>query len=283
MSESLELRIRRVAFPLVSEPTFRQKRLGDALKFLRERAGMTQKEAAIRLSYNVPKLSRIENGQLPDIHALRAMLDLYGVIIAEEEPYLQLYELATEKGWWNDFGPNSGGYVSLEHDASEIRDFQATVIPGLFQEEGYIREVLGEGAIRRSVKWIDDETAKRLRRKGRLFGDRPLRYRVIITAYALRHASRSQLLHVHEMCALPNVTAQVLPDSAPPHDGSFTIIEFPDPKYPKILYIEHVGGTMTDEGVEKVQAARLAFKRLSKLALTPDESAAWIERLAAER
>ncbi|HUQ58506.1 helix-turn-helix transcriptional regulator [Lentzea sp.] len=267
----------------MSEPTFRQKRLGDALKFLRERAGLTQKEAAMRLSYNVPKLSRIENGQLPDIHALRAMLDLYGVIIAEEEPYLQLYELAAERGWWTEFGPNNVGYINLEHDASEIWDFQATFIPGLFQDESYIREVFDKGPIKRSVKWVNDETAKRLRRKARLFGDRPLTYRVIISEHALRHASRSQLVHVHEMCALPNVTAQVLPDSAPLHDGSFTIIEFPDPKYPKILYVEHVGGAITDEDLEKVQAAKLAFKRLSKLALTPDESAAWIERLAAER
>lgn len=61
------------------------------------------------------------------------------------------------------------------------------------------------------------------------------------------------------------------------------MIEFPDPKYPKILYVEHVGGAVTDEYKGNVQAARLAFKRLSKLALTPDESAAWIERLAAER
>ncbi|MDX8144072.1 hypothetical protein SK854_18280 [Lentzea sp. BCCO 10_0061] len=46
--------------------------------------------------YNVQKLSRIENGQLPDIHALRAMLDMYGA-----------------KGW----------------------NYQAKLIPGLFQSE----------------------------------------------------------------------------------------------------------------------------------------------------
>lgn len=253
------------------------------MKFLRERAGMTQKEAARRLSYNVPKLSRIENGQLPDIHALRAMLDLYGVIITEEEPYLQLYRLATERGWWREFGPSDGGYISLEHDASEIWDFQATVVPGLFQEENYIRGLLSGAAIKRSAKWVDGETAKRLRRKDRLFGDQPLKYRVIITAYAFRHSSHDELRHVREMCGLPNVTAQVLPESAPPHDGSFTIIEFPNPKYPKILYVEHVGGAMTDENPENVHAAKLAFKRLSKLALTPEESALWIERLAAER
>ncbi|HEX7302026.1 helix-turn-helix transcriptional regulator [Lentzea sp.] len=60
----------------------------------RERAGMSQKEASDRLSYNVPKVSRIENGQLPDIHALRAMLNLYGVIGDEEAPYIEMWMLA---------------------------------------------------------------------------------------------------------------------------------------------------------------------------------------------
>lgn len=140
----------------MSEPTFRQRRLGDALKLLRERAGMTtQKEAARRLSYNVPKLSRIENGQVPDIHAFRAMLDTCGVIAADERPYLELYELAVEKGWWSEYGPNKSGYVNLEHDASVIWDFQATVIPGLFQEEEYIRALLSSGSGKRSAKWIE--------------------------------------------------------------------------------------------------------------------------------
>lgn len=60
------------------------------------------------------------------------------------------------------------------------------------------------------------------------------------------------------------------------------MIEFPDPKYPKILYVEHVGGAVTDEYKGNVQAARLAFKRLSKLALTPTSpprgSGGWLPR-----
>lgn len=171
----------------------------------------TQKEAARRLSYNVPKLSRIENGQVPDIHAFRAMLDTCGVIAADERPYLELYELAVEKGWWSEYGPNKSGYVNLEHDASVIWDFQATVIPGLFQEEEYIRALLSSGSGKRSAKWIDDETAIRVRRKDRLVGDRPLSYHAIITEYALRHATPRQLRHIRAMSALATVTVQVLP------------------------------------------------------------------------
>ena len=72
----------------MSDPTFRQVRLGEALKRLRERSGLSQREAAYRLRYNYQKLSRIENGQLPDYHGLRAMLDLYGVLVTEEPPFI---------------------------------------------------------------------------------------------------------------------------------------------------------------------------------------------------
>ncbi|WP_372441672.1 hypothetical protein [Lentzea nigeriaca] len=37
------------------------------------------------------------------------------------------------------------------------------------------------------------------------------------------------------------------------------------------------------EDPDRVKATTLTFEHLSKLALTPEESAAWIERLAAER
>ena len=42
----------------MAEPTFRQRRLDEALQLLRERAGVSQKEAVDRLSYNVPKRVR---------------------------------------------------------------------------------------------------------------------------------------------------------------------------------------------------------------------------------
>ncbi|USX49646.1 helix-turn-helix transcriptional regulator [Lentzea sp. HUAS12] len=46
----------------MSEPTFRQRRLGRALQALRERARLSQKDIAERLRYNIAKVSRIENG-----------------------------------------------------------------------------------------------------------------------------------------------------------------------------------------------------------------------------
>jgi transcriptional regulator with XRE-family HTH domain len=270
----------------VAEPTFRQQRLGEALQLLRERTGMSQQQVAARLHYNVPKISRIENGQLPDIHALRAMLDVYGVIGDEELPFIEMWRLAKEKGWWKQYRLEDQGYISLEHDASAIREFQSSYLPGMVQSKGYMRAVFAGARTQRSKKWIDNQIAVRIRRQQRLVGDNPVGYHAIIAESALRHADREQLLHISELALLPNVTIQVLPDTAGLHDGHngpFTLLDFPFAGDPRVLYVEHAGGSMHIEDQNRVKATTLTFKHLSKLALTPEGSAAWIEGLAAER
>ncbi|WP_439662485.1 Scr1 family TA system antitoxin-like transcriptional regulator [Lentzea sp. HUAS TT2] len=67
------------------------------------------------------------------------------------------------------------------------------------------------------------------------------------------------------------------------HNGSFTLLDFPFAGDPQVLYVEHAGGSMHIEDQSRVKATILNFKHLSKLALTHEESAAWIETLAAER
>lgn len=261
-------------------------RLGQALQLLRERAGMSQHQVAQRLHYNVPKISRIENGQLPDIHALRAMLDLYGVIGDEEAPYIEMWELAREKGWWRAYALDGYGYLGLEHDAARVREFQFGYIPGQLQTVRYMRALFTGSARQRSKKRIEDDVAIRVRRQQRLVADNPLEYHAIIYEAALRQADREQLLHLVEVGRLPNVTIQVLLESAGLHEGQsgpFTLLDMPFAGDPQVLYIEYMGGSIHIEDSRQVKAATLVFKHLSKLALSHDESATWIERLAAER
>ncbi|MFD5824023.1 helix-turn-helix domain-containing protein [Lentzea sp. NPDC060358] len=270
----------------MAEPTYRQQRLGEALKSLRERAGMSQHQVARRLHYNVPKISRIENGQLPDIHAMRAMLDLFGVIGEEETPYIELWELAKDKGWWRAYDIDGYGYLGLEHDASRVREFQLGYIPGQLQTVRYMTAVFEGSVTQRSRKRIETDVAIRMRRQQRLVGDNPLDYHGVISEAAVRPVDREQLLHLVETGRLPNVTIQLLPESVGPHDGQggpFTLLDMPFAGDPQVLYIEHMAGAIHIEDPHRLKAATLLFKHLSELALSHDDSATWIERLAAER
>lgn len=227
----------------------------------------------------------MENGQVPDIQALRAMLDMYGVIGDEETPYIEMWELAKEKGWWRPFGIEDHAYISLEHDASHVREFSLGFIPGQLQTVRYMGAVFAGTTIRRSRKWVENEIAVRRRRQQRLMDNDPLEYHAIIAEAGVRKADHEQLLQLLEAGRLPNVTIQVLLESAGLHDGqlgSFTLLDLPFDGNPKALYIEYTAGSIHIEDPERVKAATLVFKHLSKLALSHDESAAWIERLAAE-
>ncbi|WP_199440647.1 helix-turn-helix domain-containing protein [Umezawaea beigongshangensis] len=257
------------------ETTFRQRRLGKALRVLRERARLTQIEAARGLRYDHRKLSRIENGQRPEYHAFRAMLDLYGLTVPEWEPYLDLYDRACEKGWWQAYGLEDQGFISVENDATAVREFQLGYVPGLLQTEDYMREVFGSSSVARSEKWIDAQVEIRLRRQQRLIEPEPLRLHAIVAESALRTSDRQRRV-VRRRMELPNVTVQVLPSGF--HDGllgSFTVLDLPE--HHGIVYVEHVAGSVHIDGPERVGATRLLFEHLSERALTPEQSAAWIE------
>lgn len=270
----------------MSEPTFRQRRLGRVLQELREKAGLSQRNIAERLHYNIAKVSRIENGQVPDYTAFETMLDMYGVIADEVAPYVEMWNLAVEKTWWHQFRQDGCGYLSLEHDAIRMRTLEPSYIPGLLQTRSYMRALFSGSRTPRSKKWIEQQIAIRERRQKRLRGENALELHAIICEAAMVHADREQLLHLNDSAELPNVTVQVLLDSAGLHDGhngGFNLLEFPYPGDPQVLYIEYSRGGFQTEDPALVEAASLDFKHLSKLALTPEQSVVWIERLATER
>ena len=269
-----------------NEPTHRMRRLGEVLRELRRRAGLSQQEAADRLNYDHRKISRIEKGQRPDYHGMRAMLDTYGVPFSQWEPYMEMYARALEKGWWTKYDLEDQGYISLEHDAAKVSDFQVTYVPGLLQTAEYLRAGFARARVQRSKKWIDNQVEVRMLRQERLTADDPLRFHTIMVESALAHASEAQLRHIGKRAQLDHVTVQVLTRAAGPNDGQmgpFTVLDFPAKADRSVLYIEHASGSLHVEDPSKVKVAKLTFTHLSKLALTPAESAEWIGRLAAER
>jgi transcriptional regulator with XRE-family HTH domain len=247
---------------------------------------MSQQEAADRLNYNHRKISRIEKGQRPDYHGMRAMLDQYGIPVSQWDEYMDLYAWALEQGWWTKYDLGDHGYISLEHDAYRMRTFELAYVPGLLQVEDYIRHITAAARVRRSGRSVDNQVAVRLRRQERLVGTDPLVLHAVMAEPALAKADRPQLMHIVERGRLPNVTVQVIPDRIGPHDGdngAFTVLDLSGREKRSALYVEHAAGSLHIENPGEVKVATLTFTHLSKLALSPDESAEWIAALAAER
>jgi transcriptional regulator with XRE-family HTH domain len=73
--------------------------MGRTLRRLREQLGMTQDQAGAPLHSSKSKMSRIEQGCLPDYHGFRALIDRYGIIVSNWDEYIVLYDRLTEKVW----------------------------------------------------------------------------------------------------------------------------------------------------------------------------------------
>jgi Domain of unknown function (DUF5753)/Helix-turn-helix domain len=271
----------------------RRRQLAHTLRDLRRRAGMTIEAAAPLLDFSPAKLSRIENAhQGVDVHAVRTMMDLYGVGGERWGEILELTREARAKGWWRAYGLDDRCYVPLEADATTVRDFTITYIPGLLQTADYARSLFGTSLRPRSKAILERDVTVRMIRQERLTSvERPLELLAVVEEAVLHRAlggsavMRAQLARLVEAAELDTVTLQVLASAVTEHpalDGPFTVLSFDGLGEPDLGYVEHLMGSVHIEKEEHVAAARLVFDHLCSLALSPAESVAFIERVVAQ-
>jgi transcriptional regulator with XRE-family HTH domain len=271
----------------------RRRQLARTLRQLRVHAGLTIEAAAPRLDVSPSKLSRIENAhQGVDVHIVRSMLDLFDIGGDRWEEILQLTREASAKGWWRAYGLDDRGYIPLEAEASTVREFAASSLPGLLQTPDYARELFETSLRPRSRETLERDVTVRMIRQERLTSaEQPLELLTVIEEGILyrllggRAAMRAQLAHLIAAAEISTVTVQILPTDVGGHpglDGAFTVLSFEGLREPEMGYVEHPMGSMHIEKEEDVARARVVFDHLSSVALSPAESTALIERVIAQ-
>jgi hypothetical protein len=271
----------------------RRRQLARTLRELRVRAGMTIEAAAPLLDFSPSKLSRIENAhQGVDVHVVRSMMDLFGVGGERWGEILDLTREANAKGWWRAYGLDDRGYVPLEADATTVREFAISFVPGLLQTADYARALFRSSVRSPSTAVLERDVTVRMIRQERLTSaERPLELLAVIDEGALRRAPggptvmSAQLMRLIEAAELDTVTVQILPTAVtdhPGYDGAFTILSFDGLGEPDMGYAEHPMGAVHIEQDEHVARARLVFNRLRSIALSPAESVALIEQVVAQ-
>src|ERR1039457_2099531 len=160
--------------PVGGKPTVRSRRVGTELRRLREAAGVTTAQAAQVLSCSPAKISRIENGIVSvRVVDLRLLLDRYGDQDPEHRAYLErLARESNKHGWWQDYGdtipPYYADFIGLETDASYIKTWEATIVPGLLQTPEYARAVMLANPAMVSPEQLDNFVGVRAERQARL-------------------------------------------------------------------------------------------------------------------
>ncbi len=281
--------------PALPGPSVRRRQLGNALRRFREEANLTAEDAARVLDCHASKLSRIENGQ-SGVRArdVRDLLDRYRVDDPAARVTLEaLARSSYQRGWWHDYSdvldPGYIDLIALEATASDVRNYQTLLVPGLLQTESYLRAVIGA----HPGGYQEEEIRQRLdvraaRQQALTRESAPLRLWTVVHEAALRHAvggvpaMREQLAHLRELARLPNVTVQVLPFDVGAHpglDGPFALIGFPDLRDLDVVYLESLTGGRYVEAPEQVRQYAHVFDRLRAIAASPKRSLAFIDRL----
>jgi hypothetical protein len=220
------------------------------------------------------------------------LLTLYGVTDARErETLLDLARAGNTRGWWHGFSDLLPGwfqpYLGLESAAAIIRAYELQYIPGLLQTSDYARAVVKISHGRAPADQIDRRVALRMERQRALTRAKPLHLWVVLDEALLhrtiggRAVMRGQVGALVEAAKLPNVRLQVLPFAAGGHPvgGAFSLLRFPDPDLPDVVYVEQLTGALYLDKRDDVEEYTAAMERLSIAAEPPASTLPILEQV----
>ncbi|HEX4061514.1 MAG TPA: helix-turn-helix transcriptional regulator [Streptosporangiaceae bacterium] len=274
--------------------TVRSRRLALELRQFRERAGLTGEQVAEEMGWSLAKVYRLEGDKVRIlVRDVGRLLKLYKISGAQAEAVLELARQARVKDWWQQY---SGAipewfqfYVGLEAAVSAMHGYDSELVPGLLQTEQYVRAIMSTAPIRDDNDETERQVTVRMERQKRLTAaDAPLLWAVLNEGVIRRtvggpQVMREQLRHLAEMSTLSNVTVQVLTFDAGAHSamhGAFTIMKFPEPVDPDVVYVEAQTGALYLEKTEDVARYSLMFDYLRAQALSPEASRDLMTQLA---
>jgi transcriptional regulator with XRE-family HTH domain len=279
-------------------PAAARRRLRFALRAAREAAELTQAEVAERLEWSVSKVNRIENGEVTiSATDLRALMALLGVTDRETVERLTSWaRTARSRGWWDEpeyrahLTPAMRQLIQYEAEATAIRCYQPTIVPGALQTPEYAQEILNF--------WTDipNETravrhAVRAERRRRIFQgtERPVYLLLLDESVIHRQVGgpavmAGQLRSLLAMIRNNDLIVRIVPmvhGAMIGQGGNFTIIDLIGEQESSVLYQELLHEDHIRDERETVNLYRSLFERMWEVALTPEASTAFIEGHAA--
>ncbi|MGW3610612.1 helix-turn-helix domain-containing protein [Micromonospora sp. NPDC005163] len=279
-------------------PLARRLRLGNAIRELRDQAGLTGVELGRRAGLDRTAVSKVENGERRPLDTILKLLD---VLLAEDdERYRGLQRVARDglaKGWWT--GPEFAGMgerqaktADIESGARTIREYQNSLLPGLLQTEAYARH-RGQVALDDGADFdLNGTVAGRLRRQQQISGPDGSDYDVVLEPQAIERqpvppgVMREQLLHLLDLATTrENISVRVLPVDARLGRGyvprsPFSLYAYPDAEDLTLVAVDTVTADLLVTDAREAQRYAQLFDQLRDAALSTEESADLIQKAA---
>jgi hypothetical protein len=277
--------------------TVRRMLVGAQLRRLRTEQGITREQAGEAIRASAWKIHRLENGLVGfKDRDIVDLLGLYGITDPDEVAALvTLAREANAPSWWSRYSdllpPWVRAYIDLESAASLIRTYENQLVPGLLQTEDYLRAVIVGGHLGDSAEDVERRVALRMGRQALLTRTDGFMLWAVVEEAALRRpvggrkVLRVQLERLIEATALPTVTLQVVPFSVSAHAamvGAFSILRFPDPDLPDVVYVEYLTSALYLDKRSDVDAYTAVMSRLEVVSAPPHQTIAFLSRILKE-
>ena len=249
------------------------------LRRAREGQGMTQAALAKAVFASDSLVAAWESGRrVPKPQYVKPLIEILRV-----DPMLarMIAELVTSVApeWF-------GKLLELEARAISLLTYEALVVPGLLQTEGYARQVLAKGG-RQNID-IEEMVSARLERQGILSSDDPPMFVAIMDEGVLRRpvggpkVMHEQLTHLLNAAESPDVMLQVVPYSAgayPGLAGAFMIIGL---EGREVVYVDHAFSGDIVEAANDVATMKRIWEALRVEALSGKQSIELLAEVAKE-
>ncbi|WP_407560678.1 helix-turn-helix domain-containing protein [Streptomyces sp. 184] len=256
------------------------------LRELRQDAGITGTELAVRCGWTHPKTSRIENARTsPSASDIRLWCRACGAddqaadIIAQSRNAESLY-VEWRRKVRAGLKQLQESYVPLFKATELFRVYSASLVPGFLQTEGYATGVLSSVARLQDIPDdVSDAVAARLERS-RIIQEPGHRFVLLIEEAVLRYkvgdseAMAAQLGHLLTVGALPAVSLGVIPFSSParPVSPRETFHVYDD----TMVAVELLTARVTVTQPSEIDLYLKAFGQLRRLAVYGAEARALI-------
>ncbi|MEU6573379.1 helix-turn-helix transcriptional regulator [Streptomyces sp. NPDC046805] len=247
---------------------------GSRVRRLRTEAGLTQAELGAKTHVVSTRITQIEraSGAKPTLELARALDAALGAddLLVELWPYV-----------YREMFPDwARMFMAYSERAVSIRQYAASVVPGLLQTPAYARALLSQGLTLSSDEQLEERLAARLERQKRLLApDRPELWVVLDEAVLRRPFGggdvvvREQFERLIGAAEDHHAVVQVLPFEQIEHgvvDVSLTVLTMPDGS--EVAYMEGAHFGQLTEELEEVRRISLTYDRLRAAALPPNMS-----------
>jgi transcriptional regulator with XRE-family HTH domain len=254
----------------------------DEMRAMREQRGWSQSELADRAGYSESAVAMVETYQRPPTKTFaRAMDKAFGTPGTFDRLERRLSNVPFPAAF-RSFAPH-------EAEATALRMFEHSLVPGLLQAPDYAAAVLATKP-NASGDVIEADVSNRLARQAVLSRQEPpmlwvlLDEGVLYRPVATPAVMHDQLIHLVELSRLPNITIQLVGYDAGGHSGLLGAFVIADRSAGgSIVFIEDVTGGRVSEDAATVAEVGLRFDALRSESLPKNGSRSMIERVAKER